>query len=98
MPGLGEGRFNISDEALFAVLIGNTRAEDTETFKEIVKFRQWLRALPEGSRLMDIRSEAEGRTGFVVVFSALELPQTYEIPRRLYDPEHQHQPEQQLEQ
>lgn len=103
MPGLGEATFNLSSEALYAVLIGNTRAEDTDTFKEIVRFRQWLRSLPKDAMLMDIRSQAEGKSGFRVVFAGLDLPQTYTLPFILkvgaaHDPEHEHQQQQQLEQ
>jgi len=93
MPGLGEAKFTMSNETLLAILKGNTRANDSDTFREIVKFRQWLRRLPQGSELMDIRSQSEGKSGFVVTFAGLELPPTYEIPRRLYDPEYQHQQE-----
>lgn len=97
MPGLGEAKFVISNSALLTLLSGQTSTQDPEVFAEVAHFHRWVQGLAPGSTLMDIRSQSEGKSGFMVTFAGLDCPSTYEMPRSLYDPKLQHQQEQQLE-
>ena len=104
MPGLGEAKFVISNGALLTLLSGKAYTQDPELFAEVARFHRWVQGHAPGSTLMDIRSQSEGKSGFIVTFAGLDCPPVYEMPSTLRkqkwsadDSKLQHQQEHQLE-
>ena len=87
MPGMGEARYEISTAALMRLLRGISGAESDDVLLEIITLHHWMRDLPNDAHLMEVKCLSEGKSGFEIVVSSVDLPQAYQLPKSLYDPE-----------